>query len=485
MFIRVLLLVESSGLRTRLCQILKSLGVFVTEENDPDNLWIELGRENHDLIVASSTVFRGDAEKSIAEIRGLPSRPEIIVLLDSDQQDQRSHLQSGGAFAVIDEDLSLVSLSETMAGILERYREIGVRRFTEDRQQQTSLDDFSSDSPAMTRLLELARRVTHSDTSLLILGETGVGKEWLAKAIHEGGPRGAAPFIAVNCAAVPETLLESELFGHERGAFTGATRARRGCFEMAHRGTLFLDEVAEIPVHLQVKLLRALQDKTIQRLGAESPLRVDVRLMAATNQELEEAMSSGRFRRDLYYRLSVVTLTVPPLRERREDIVPLVQNYMAEYRRQLGRSDIEGIERPALDCMRAYDWPGNVRELINVVERAVLLCDRRAIGLDHLPEVVTGLDRSDRPGSRRGGPGSGGDSLLSRSLVAGRRKLVADYEREYLVRALERTRGNIGRTARIAGVDPRTIYNKMQVYGLRKDSYRKKLSPPSESRNGW
>ena len=480
MLIRVLLLIESSSLRTRLVGVLAGLGVLVSEEKDPENVWHRLGQEGYDLIVASHSALPREPESWISEVRDLPNRPEVIVLLNATDQAGRASLQSGGAFAVIDQNLPLDSLSETMEGVLARYREIGVSRLSEDRQQRSKLEDFSSESPAMRRLLELARRVTSSDTSLLILGETGVGKEWLARAIHSEGMRNSAPFVAVNCAAVPETLLESELFGHERGAFTGASRARRGCFEMAHGGTLFLDEIADIPVHLQAKLLRALQEKTIQRLGAENPIEVDVRLMAATNQDLDAAMGSGQFRADLFYRLSVVTLTVPPLRERREDIVPLVENYMAEYRKQLGRSDIEGIEENALDRMRTYGWPGNVRELINAVERAVLLCDGDVIGLEHLPEALVPKQLAGRSRSWTGELGAIAEHLLSGTLEEGKRKLLEDFERDYLVHTLRRTHGNIGKTAQIAGVDPRTIYNKMKLYELRKESFRKVQKPSSE-----
>jgi DNA-binding NtrC family response regulator len=324
----------------------------------------------------------------------------------------------------------------------------------------------------MRRLLELARRVSNTDTSLLVLGETGVGKEWLARAIHSEGARSALPFIAVNCAAVPETLLESELFGHERGAFTGAVRARRGCFELAHRGTLFLDEIGDIPVHLQAKLLRALQEREIQRLGAESSMRVDVRVIAATNQNLEVAIEDGLFRPDLFYRLSVVTLTIPPLRERREDIVPLVENYLEDFRQQMGRLDIEGIEESALEAMCNYEWPGNVRELINVVERAILLCDGEVITHEHLPDAIAGGLHPYLQTEGSGDSSSAFEPLLGGALAEGRNQLVESFEREYLSRLLERTSGNIAETARTAGIDPRTLYNKMKAYDLRKEDFR-------------
>ena len=277
---------------------------------------------------------------------------------------------------------------------------------------------------------------------------------------------------------MPETLLESELFGHERGAFTGAIRARRGCFELAHRGSLFLDEIGDLPVHLQAKLLRALQDREIQRLGAESSIQVDARLMAATNQDLEAAIDEGRFRPDLFYRLSVVTLTVPPLRQRREDIVPLVENYLAEFRQQLGRSRIEGIDSSALEAMIAYDWPGNVRELINVVERAVLLCDDEAITKEHLPDIIVGSARGYSPLEPSEILSGSIDELPNGTLREVRSELVERIERAYLRNLLRRTIGNIGETARLADIDPRTLYNKMKAYGLRKEDFRKGSKNP-------
>ena len=473
MLIRVLLLVEEQSLRTRLSSSLTGLGVLVFDESSADKLWTRLGEDSFDLVVATRSMLPGDVERSIAEIRELPYRPEVIVLADLAEPEERAALQKGGAFAVVDRELPLEPLVETLRTVLLRYQELGVSRLKESRQQRSKLDDFSSESPAMCRLLELARRVADTDTSLLVLGETGVGKEWLARAIHTEGPRTAAPFIAVNCAAVPETLLESELFGHERGAFTGAVRARRGCFELAHRGTLFLDEIGDVPVHLQVKLLRALQEREIQRLGAERSIRVDVRVIAATNRDLEQAIEAAQFRPDLFYRLSVVTLTIPPLRERREDIVPLVENYLEDFRQQMGRLDIEGIEESALGAMCDYEWPGNVRELINVVERATLLCDADVISHEHLPDAIAGRFRAYPPTTATEDSAGSFGKLMDGTLVEGRTRLVESFEREYLSRVLRKTSGSVAETARKAGIDQRTLYNKMRAYGLRKESFRK------------
>jgi DNA-binding NtrC family response regulator len=328
----------------------------------------------------------------------------------------------------------------------------------------------------MNAFMELVRRVIASDASLLILGETGVGKEHLARAIHAEGPRSAGPFIAVNCGALPESLLESELFGHEEGAFTGATRSRRGHFELAHRGTLFLDEIGELPPHLQASLLQVLQRREIRRLGGEAAIGVDVRVMAATSRDIADEVRSRRFRSDLYYRLGVVTLAIPPLRERREDVPALVEAYLENFRPHI-RRNVRRIAPDALEALEGYAWPGNVRELVNLVERAMLLAAGEEIALADLPENVRGA------GAPAEAQAAGVPAPLAAvpALAAGmlelplrdvRRRAVAEVEQRYLALLLEKTRGRIGETARLAGIEPRSLFEKMRRYGLRKEDFR-------------
>jgi len=317
----------------------------------------------------------------------------------------------------------------------------------------------------MQRFLSLARRVVPSESALLVLGETGVGKERLARAIHAEGPRAGGPFLAVNCGALPESLLESELFGHEEGAFTGATRAHRGYFEMAHRGTLFLDEIGEMPLHVQVKLLRVLEDRRVLRVGGERAISVDVRVMAATNRELEADVVSRRFRSDLYYRLAVVTLTVPPLRERREDVPLLVRHYIEYFRALVGRP-VTGVSANAMAALAAYDWPGNVRELINVVERAVLLAPGAEVRVSDLPPGIVGL-----AGAAAGAGASlplADDDWLERPLVQAR----AAFEARYVAATLAATKGRVSEAARRAGVNPRTLFDLMRRHGLAKEAFK-------------
>jgi transcriptional regulator with GAF, ATPase, and Fis domain len=326
----------------------------------------------------------------------------------------------------------------------------------------------------MRAFMAVVERVADSDTTLLIEGETGVGKERLARAIHSESRRSKGPFVAVNCAAIPETLLESELFGHEEGAFTGATRARRGWFELAHGGTILLDEVSDLPLHLQVKLLRVLQEREIRPLGGEKTLSVDVRVVAATNVDLARAVERGDFRKDLYYRLGVVTLTLPPLRDRREDVPDLAQSYVEYYRTALGRG-IEGIADDALESLVGYDWPGNVRELMNVIERAVLLTTASQITRADLPEAISRQSLAGPLTSVAHDPGASADvpaDWLGRPWTEVRERALLGVERAYLRALLESASGRVGETAARAGMSPRSLYEKMKRHGLRKEDFR-------------
>jgi DNA-binding NtrC family response regulator len=471
MLVRALLFVSDEAVRERLRRSLEDLDIVVTEPPGESRLWDLLRSETFDLLFTTRAALPDPVEESISRFRTLAERSEVILLSDEEDLELRTRLLAAGALAVLPSSLSAEGLQETLATFVERQRDVAVEQVRADREIDTStLGDFSSESPAMRELLRLAKKVASADTSLLILGETGTGKEWLGRAIHAQGPRASGPFIAVNPSALPEQLLESELFGHDKGAFTGAFRARRGAFELAHGGTLFLDEIGDMPAHLQIKLLRVLQEREIKRLGSEQPVAVDVRIMAATNQDLDAAIESKTFRRDLYFRLSVLKLTVPPLRDRREDIPPLVETYVELYRRQLGRLDIEGTSLEAMKALQSYDWPGNVRELINIIERSVLLCEGKLITLDELPEEVAG------PGAGPVSAGGTGDldfrTWMDRPLPEAREAILCAFESSYLSHLLAETNGNVGAAAARAGVDPRTLYNKMKSYGLRKEDFK-------------
>jgi DNA-binding NtrC family response regulator len=338
--------------------------------------------------------------------------------------------------------------------LLQRLERVGERRHLvrENRELREALaerhrvEGIIGDSGVMQEVLSLVRRVAASDATVLIRGESGTGKELIAKAIHQASRRAAGPLVRVNCAALPEALLESELFGHERGAFTGATTARRGRFELGHGGSLLLDEIGDVPLHLQVKLLRVLQEREIERLGGSRSIPVDVRLLAATHRDLEALVASGRFREDLYYRINVVTITVPALRERRPDIPLLVERFVQRFAEKNGKV-IRGLTREARDALLRYDYPGNVRELENLIERAVVLTRDDVIGPGDLPLGVKECE-----------PDEAGDGSLPAAVEALERRLIRE--------ALDRAGGIGTRAAESLGISERVLRYKLRKYGL-------------------
>ncbi len=475
MLVRVLLVVQKPALKTRLLRLLEQRSVIPSVLPSDADLVAHLSHRSSDLVLVERSRLPAlpvDRDRVIAAIRELPERPEVVVLLRGREPELRVSLLSSGVMAIVDEKLPDDALDENLRSLLRRRREDAQRSLGFDRpEDQARLSDFVSHSATMSEFLDVVRRVVPTSSSLLILGETGVGKERLARAIHAEGPRARAPFLAVNCAAVPESLLESELFGHEEGAFTGATRPHRGYFELAHRGTIFLDEIGEMPPHLQVKILRVLQEKRIHPVGSEAPVGVDVRVMAATNRDLATDLRSGRFRADLYYRLGVVTLTVPPLRERREDIPALAQSFV-EHFRALSAHKLTGVDPAAMEAMTRHAWPGNVRELINVIERAVLLSNGTEIALCDLPAELRGSDLRVAPSPGRACTADAAAPLETLPWRIARQAAILGFERQYFSTLLRATGGRIGETARRAQIDPRVLYDKLKRLDLRKEEFR-------------
>jgi len=307
--------------------------------------------------------------------------------------------------------------------------------------------DLLSKSPAMQSVFELARTAARSNSTILVLGESGTGKEVLSRAIHVESPRHDQPFVAVSCAALTETLLESELFGHEKGSFTGAIARRKGKFEQAHGGTLFLDEVGDIGPKLQLDLLRVLEERKLQRVGGNEQIEVDVRIIAATNRDLRKAALEGKFREDLYYRLNVIPILIPPLRDRREDIPLLVENFLERLAAEM-KKKIDGLSAEAMSAVLAHDWPGNVRELRNVLERGAVVTQGTTIQLPDLGLPARGEPHPPRPGTMAS---------------------LEEVERRHVAAVLSHTGGNVSQSARILGIDRVTLYNKMKKWGLRRD----------------
>ncbi|MCA9670241.1 MAG: aminotransferase class I/II-fold pyridoxal phosphate-dependent enzyme [Myxococcales bacterium] len=510
---RVALAIDDLVLRSRLASELGAMDVSVEHAPRGERWWERLPDSGTELVVVSLEMVPQPHDEMIALLCAVPSAPGVVVVGEVDA-DARARLHAAGCLAVLDS--AAASLAGALRAVLDNHLELVRRRERDEGPlgDEPRLSDFVIVSPMMRTFMATVERVVASDVSLLILGETGVGKERLARAVHAASPRAQGPFVAINCGALPETLLESELFGHVEGAFTGA-HARRGCFELADGGTVFLDEIGELPHHLQVKLLRVLQDRQVRRLGSERSISVDLRVMAATNRTLDT--EDKPFRSDLYYRLTVMTLTLPPLRERREDIPEMARRLVELYRARVGRS-IDGISERAVQALTRYDWPGNVRELGNVIERAMLLCRTTTVDVGDLPEAIgAALRDADKASALgravaspspalsgagvlgadealpRGEPSVGEMSLegtllgageLEAALEAGRslreiRGVGADrVERAYLARLLTRCRGRVGETAARAGIKPRALYNKMQRHGLRKEDFRLRDTAP-------
>jgi DNA-binding NtrC family response regulator len=352
--------------------------------------------------------------------------------------------------AVVDRAMEKAKLLQETLALRERLRErnaFGHIVVTDD-----------SGPRSMRAVLDLVAQVGPSKATVLITGESGTGKELIAEALCAASPRANAPFVRLHCAALAESLLESELFGHEKGAFTGAVARREGRFKQADGGTLFLDEIGEIPQGTQVKLLRFLQEKTFERVGGNETLKVDVRLIAATNRDLKAEIKKGNFREDLYYRLNVIAVELPPLRERRQDVGALASFFLGRYAKENGRN-IDGITEGALKLLTSYDWPGNVRELENVIERAVVLCDGPQIDVRHLPPSLV-------PAEQRGGPPP----------IPG--TTIQDLERYAILKTLEACGGSTSKAASILGVSPRKIQYKLHEYSSGPGSA--SATPPSD-----
>jgi DNA-binding NtrC family response regulator len=496
MLLRTVLHIGSEGERTRVAALLdqRSLVVVAPEEaGGATGSWGDV-----DLVFVDAEGVGGDLLGAVA--RGLESDtpPAVVCLTRDEDASRRAALLGLGCVAVLNLRLPDRELRAALQSVVRRAADQVRARLADGTRPGASDDALIATSPGMKESLDLCRRIASADSSVLLLGETGVGKERLARSIHGWSRRSAGPFVAVNCGAIPEGLMESELFGHERGAFTGAVQARRGHFELAHGGTLFLDEIGELPLALQVKLLRALDQRRIQRVGSEMSMPVDIRLIAATHRVLEQEVREGRFRADLYYRLAVITVAVPPLRSRPGDVRALVKHYVARLARDLGRP-VPEVDAEALAALEAYRWPGNVRELMNVLERAVLLCTDRRIGLPDLPLAIAGVGPTARGGKAAGsGPRGGawgeedagagaeaagaGTSLWSLPLPEARQAAGRSFERAYLDHLLTASGGRVGEAARRAAVNPRTLYDLVRRHGLRKEDYRSGGGPDAPNR---
>ena len=379
-----------------------------------------------------------------------PETPVILMTAYGSIEAAVSAIQ-GGATDYLTKPLNLDELLYRIRQVSDRYRIINENReLREALQSRHRIEGIIAESGQMLDVISLVRRVAPSEATVLIRGESGTGKELIAKAIHFASPRASGPLVKVNCAALPETLLESELFGHEKGAFTGAVTSRQGRFELANGGTLFLDEIGDLPLHLQAKLLRVLQEREYEKVGSSRPVKVDVRILAASHRPLEALIKAGQLREDLYYRLNVVTILIPPLRERRSDLSPLIDHFLRLFAEKNGKT-IRGVTHEARDILLRYDYPGNVRELENLIERAVVLTRDDVIGSGDLPLTVQDSEAADEQGTN-----------LTVTVEAVERRMIRE--------ALARSNGVQTHAAELLGISDRGLRYKLIKYGFREEA---------------
>ncbi len=452
---------DDTAHRTMLRKLLSGWGYAITEADDGGSAVEAVRRQPFDLILMDIRMIKVSGLMALTEIKAFnPAIPVVIMTAYASVETAVEALKKG-AYDYLTKPLDFDELRLT----LERAVDHSHLR-EENRLLRASLGErfdrrnLIGRSAAMTRLLDTASQVAPSEATVLITGESGTGKEMIAGLIHTNSLRKDGPFIRFNCAAIAETLLESELFGHEKGAFTGADRRKEGKFRQADGGSLFLDEVSEMSVGMQVKLLRVLQERELTRVGGEEVIRVDVRLIAATNRDLLREVGAGRFREDLFYRLNVVTLFVPPLRERQEDIPLLAQEFLARFAEK-NRKPIKGFTPQAMDRLLRHPWPGNVRELMNAVERGVVLSHGEYLTEAELSLLSPGQGDPVCPG----GEETSRETTVSEPATPGSPSLEA-VERETILQTLESTDGNKSEAARRLGITRRTLHQKLRKYGM-------------------
>lgn len=443
---RILILDDETAVRAVLADLLREMGFQPLAVATIHQARMLLKEENFDLVLSDVRLSDGNGLEFLQEVRQQQPRLRLMVMTGFGSLDSAVEAIRLGVFDYLVKPIDASRLQVTLDRLqqfLQLESENTYLRQEVRQRQETGIE--WGQSPAMVRVKELIEKISATDATVLIQGESGTGKEVVARALHEGSTRAAKPFIRVNCAAIPATLLESEFFGHEKGAFTGAVQRREGRFETAHEGTLLLDEISEIPPDLQVKLLRVLQEREIERVGGNATIRVDVRVLATTNRTLKEEVKAGRFREDLYYRLNVVPIELPALRERGDDIIQLAEHFLREFTRKHGKPRMR-LNADTKVRLRAYPWPGNVRELQNALERAVILAS---------PEA--GLQAEDFPQNSPSAPAP--DDWVG-SVVP----TMAELERRAIALALKQHGGNRTRAAEALGISIRTMRNKLASY---------------------
>jgi two-component system, NtrC family, response regulator HydG len=446
---RILIVDDEEQTREVFAELLQRWGYEVGQTADGHGA-LKLAAETHpDVIISDLVMPKLDGLALVRALREEQPDTPVVIITGKGTIDAAVEAVREGVFDFVEKPLDPARLKVILQRALEKKETLHEMQVLRRRVgQMDSGVGLIGSSPPMRRAMELVEKVAPSKASVVITGQSGTGKEMVARAIHQLSPRRDKPFIAINCASIPASLMESEMFGHERGAFTGADQRRLGCWELADGGTLFLDEVGEIPTDLQAKFLRVLEEERLRRLGGKSEISVDVRVVSATNRDLKEEIKQGRFREDLFFRLNVFHVNLSPLKERREDIPVLVQHFIDKFGREGGKKP-HSVSPQAMKLLADYAWPGNIRELRNTLERAVILCGNGTIEAEHLPSELA----------------AGGGESAYLKLPYG--LPLREIEKEYILSTLSRLQNNKARTAQALGISEKTLYNKLYRYSGR------------------
>ncbi|MDP3503641.1 MAG: sigma-54 dependent transcriptional regulator [Myxococcales bacterium] len=462
---RVLVVDDESNLRKVLAAILRKEGYEVAIAENGEVAQAEFEKNGADVVITDMVMPKVGGLELLKSVHAIRPDVPVIIITAHGTVDSAVEAIKAGAFDYITKPFEQSEIQSVVAKAA-RTQEANQAHVPPEGRPRTAI---VGDSPQVQEVFKIIDKVADSPSTVLITGESGTGKELVATALHDGSSRKDKPLIKISCAAIPKDLMESELFGYERGAFTGAVTSKPGRFELADGGTLFLDEIGEVPIEMQVKLLRVLQESEFERVGGIKTTRVDVRLIAATNRDLAAEVDAGRFRKDLFYRLNVVPLHLPPLRERRTDVPSLARHFIEKYNKRLNKK-IEGIADDALVMLQAYPWPGNIRELENMMERVLLFADGPRIEVKDLPGPVrTSLQSAVAQMTDTATP-MVGETPLKDFLKAKQ----AEIEKAFIVQALAKTEGNVTRAAKLLGISRKSLQTKMKEFGLRDES------PPEE-----
>lgn len=449
--IKILVIDDDDSGRNGLSMLLRSAGYEVTSAATGMSALDLIDREQFQVIVSDLFLPDKSGLDILQNVNKVSPSTDFIVVTGHASAQTAVRAMKEGAFDYITKPIDFDELKIVVSKALEKQKLLTENMYLRRQLQgRFEFNNIIGTSPAMNLVFERMRRIVKSDSSVLVTGESGTGKELVARALHYNGTRKDRPFVAVNCGAIPETLLESELFGHVRGAFTGAVKDKAGKFEAANHGTIFLDEIGTLPLHLQVKLLRVLQEQEVERVGSNKTLKLHVRVISATNSDLEGMVKRGEFREDLYYRLNVIPLHLPPLRERQQDIIYLTAYFLDKQCRLMGRAPCS-ISKQALEALEQYSWPGNVRELENLIERMIVLTDAAVITLDDVPAKIVGKKGADDALTVTL-PGQGMDMVAT----------ISHVEQSLISQALDSAGGVKARAAALLGINRTTLVEKIK-----------------------